>query len=754
MDTDLEDVWYNWLGSSYQSIRYLKSSKNDKSASKGKQPVSKVEEHINNLTESLSSTQVALERAGESERLVREQHDSCAEALAKQEIENSRLEEEIKRLYLEVEECHLKREDQTAVHERLKERIHELVGKVKKIEREADDNRYNMDNERLIHLQEREALRVVHAAHEDCLASLRAAQETLAAYQEDIALRDGIIQNLKRHKSRISSKLGYFSTSLRRTSKELEGTKKRLAEVSEQLRQAEQIIQQHFSMLSSLESYKARLAEELCHLRSNYEDRTLQLVRMRETLLERNNVISDLRDKLEERDNQLRDTESHAVSTQQELASTIAELVISKNVAASAVKDVHEIRDFHTKVSNEKDREITELDQERTELKTALKIFRQENSTLKSDLATAQADIVTKDDSLAREIAAHTRTSKAAEAQKLRLQNSIENLRMNLEKANDDLKKTRETLFALNEKCHNFARAQMSLASYQKRTKMLLDNSQPVHQRHDSGMYIDTKQLHERQDTTMKHPSIESTHDTSDDDDKPAHNLNAPTESSHDVNVAFMLKVKARQQIVNRLQQSAQLHRAVAEQQTSPTEARGPESIFEPLTPEGSVRKSFPHNLHLNLNKGSLYVDLATIDSATNTPVTGNFSSLLSSSFSPASASSSVSGVPASLIEGGAGSSASISSVTSPTKRVRFAMPADEGYQTDDEPDSSDGMAAAATTSEGQIWGMLGNLDKARRDFKTVKRQQRRKNLKVAESLDANLVGKSPAAELKRKDER
>ena len=86
MDSELEDVWYSWLGSS--SLRFLKSApkseKNEGTVIRNK-PVSKVEEHINNLTESLSKTQAALERAGEVEQEARREHAGCSEVLAKQE---------------------------------------------------------------------------------------------------------------------------------------------------------------------------------------------------------------------------------------------------------------------------------------------------------------------------------------------------------------------------------------------------------------------------------------------------------------------------------------------------------------------------------------------------------------------------------------------------------------------------------------------------------------------------------------------
>ncbi|KAF1351211.1 hypothetical protein BDV97DRAFT_165947 [Delphinella strobiligena] len=751
MDTEQEDVWYNWLGSSYQSIRFLRgSSKSPDPSPPGRKLISKVEEHINKLTQSLSNTQLALEKASTAEQELRREHAGCSNALKKQRDENGRLEREIKRLYEEVEGCYSKHAAQILDNDRLDDLVHDLVEQVNRAEREAEANQRIMDNERLLHLQERETLRVVQVEHENCLVSLRAAQDTLAEYEKDVAQRDIYVQNLKRHKSKISKKLGYFTSSLRKASTELADTKTRLSEVSEQLKQAEAVIQTHFTMLSSLETYKSQLAAELGNLRTNYETKTAQLATMRETLEARNVDIEELRKTIAARDAQLRDTELAAATARQELSETVVELSMFRHTAIAAEKDLNEMRDYHTKLEEERTREIAEKDHERHELKLALNDAHQENGTLKINLAAAEAEAKIKDERLFQEIAAHSRTSEAAAAQELRLQSSIENLKDNLQRTNTDLRKTRETLFALNEKCQSLAKAQSSLASYRARTKILLDTKQdPTKQSNlrDSAVGLpgiqelpnihedlDEEQFHqeldEEQHSQKGRASLHSLHSTHSrrgyfDEERttPSEYGYGQEESEHEhpANVisALILKPKAQEQatpLPRHEVPSAAV--SLAPLQTSPNlpppsaspsrlstansvAAATCSSNTAPLDRQASVDSENPCALNI-ANSYPLNPLLRQRSPVVESPPTESvFWSLLPSSPSP-------------------------SQSLSP-KRVRFAI--DEGYHTDDTttPDTT----TPDTASEAQIWDIISDLDRARKDFKAVRRQTRRRNLKA-----------------------
>lgn len=732
MDTDQEDVWYNWLGSSYQSIRFLRGSSKSPSPSPPKRkPISKVEEHINNLTQSLSNTQLALEKASTAENELRREHAGCSDVLKKQGDENARLEREIKRLYEELENCYSKQAAQVLDNDRLDDLVQDLVEQVNRAEREAEANQGIMDNERLLHLQERETLRVVQVEHENCLVSLRAAQDTLAEYEKDVAQRDIYVQNLKRHKSKISKKLGYHTSSLRKASAELADTKTRLSEVSEQLKQAEAVIQTHFTMLSSLETYKAQLAAELGNLRTNYETKTAQLATMRETLEARNVDNEELRKTLAARDAQLRDTELAAATARQELSETVVELSMSRHAAIAAEKDLNEIRDYHTKLDEERTREIAEKDHERHELKLALNDAHQENGTLKNNLAAAEAENQIKDERLAQEIAAHSRTSEAAAAQKLRLQNSIENLKDNLQRTNTDLRKTRETLFALNEKCQSLAKAQSSLASYRARTKILLDTKQdPSKQSNlrDSAVGLpgiqelpnihedlDEEQFHqeldEEQASQKGRNSLQSRHSTHSrrgyfDEERTTPSEYGQEESEHadfaNVKIAIMLKVKAQEQATHHHQHeppSAAVSRAAP-----------------PTSPN-------PHHPSVSQNRPSTASSAATTTHSSNSntapqsdprrPQSEDSDSLCAQSIASSSLTSHLSRHQRGpLVD-------PLPIEWSSPKRVRFAV--DEGYHTDD-----------TTTSETQMWDIISDLDQARKDFKALRRQTRRRNLKAA----------------------
>lgn len=640
MDTDPDDVWSNWLGLSSHTIQAIQKSQKGKKSLKRKSGVSPVEEHIKSLTESLSKTQAALEKAGQSEKLAREQHQHCSENLTRQGIENSNLQEQVVKLCQEVEECRARSDGQVVVNTRLKERLHELVRMVREVEKEAGEYKYLLENEQRVHLAEKEELREVHAAHEDCLASLKAAQESLAGYQDEVATRNGIIQSLKRHKTGISTKLTHFSTSLRRTSTELDESQKNLAQVAEQFQEAEKVIQQQSTMISSLEEYKQQLLEETASLRNDYEDRTMQLVRMRETLLERNGVISDLRDQLEQRDSQLRFYDTRTAFIRRELVDANTELAESKSAVARAGKTIDALKGSQDVLREEKDREIAALCTDKVEMKTALAVSQAENEQLRSDLEGARARLAEKDEKLAEETAAHMRTAEAAAAQKLRLQSSIDDLKKSLAVTESDLEQARKTLFALNAKCLTVSRAQSSLAKYQRREELLIDHSTTTLERHDSGMEVDTEQSPES-DTT----SLESTNPDTNLDQGPDKQC---TEQRYGhARKVDMRKVKARQEVIKSLRSSALSHRLPPD--SSP---RGPNSIFEPLNLDELGHSNFSRPLTPTPRGGSLRTKPALSAVTRRSP--------RASADAPAS-----------------------NTRLSPLKRVRFAI-ADEGYQTDE----------------------------------------------------------------------
>lgn len=716
-----------WRGSSFQPFRFLKGSSNDRATSASDKPIAKVEKHIDKLSQSLSNTQAALIKASEVEQAAQKEHVSCTQTITDQESQISSLEAEIRKLYEEIELCNSKRERSIEEHERLEGRIEELMEQVKQAEENAEDNRAVMDNERLVHLQEREALRVVQDEHESCLTSLRDAQEALAECQksmeldrERVARRDATIDALRRDRSRMVDKISSFTSALRRGSKELHETKKRLTQVSEQLREAEQIIQSHFTMLSTLETFKQKLAEELGSLRQSYEHRTSQLVKMREALEERSVVIADLREGIADRDEEIQASKLDLAFARKETAEAKVELSNSQREADSAERRANQVAEMYSQLENERRAEKEQLDCEIERAETALDAAREENMDLRTDLSAAQADACvklsaarenfentldeirhengnlkselvlaeveiqtkderhaqleeerahekaemeqaqraleqdldavkqentdlktnldaaeddcrTKDQLLAQEIAAHYRTSAAAEKQRLRLQRSIDDLRGNLKKANDDLRKTREILFTLNEKCHNITRAQLSLSTYRNKTKMLLESEKQGKQ---------LAQIHEElSDVSGYEDSLTGT----------------PEQELCEATVTLMLKVRAQEQTIGGSSSSSS--------QSDPTKQYA--------------------------NKP------AAID---NGPITPSASSPADSIFEPP---------------------------MQRPKHVRFAsltsLASDEGYQTDE---------SKAETSEDQIYNLVHDLDRARKGFKALKRRQRLRNLK------------------------